>query len=105
MYANDSFNNSICYWSVVCSPLGRRLLSRLRSAPCRLWLDLHLLQIFVGGVFVAVVLHLAEVAFLWCQHGVDLRDRHVMINLNKGPLCSARHNMLRVSYFKSPQGQ
>lgn len=47
---------------------------RLHSAPCRLWLDLHLLQVFVGGVFVAVVLHLAEVAFLWCQHGVNLYD-------------------------------
>lgn len=46
------------------------------SALWRLWLDLHLLQVFVGGVFVAVVLHLAEVALLWRQHGVDLREKH-----------------------------
>lgn len=63
MYAND-FNNSMCYWSVVYSP---SLLSsvRLHSALCGFWLDLHLLQVFVGGVFIAVVLHFAEVAFLW----------------------------------------
>lgn len=53
------------------------LVSQLSCALSRLWLDLHLLQIFVGGVFVAVVLHFAEVTLLWCQHGVNLRDdRH-----------------------------
>ena len=59
------------------------LLSRLHSATLRLRLDLHLLQVFVGGVLVAVVLHLAEVALLRCQHGVDLRDRHRAVDLNR----------------------
>lgn len=60
--------------STVCSP---RLPSsvRLHSTTCSLRLDLHLLQVFVGGVLVAVVLHLVEVAFLWCQHGVNLEER------------------------------
>lgn len=47
--------NSIGYWSVVYS---EQLLL------CRCHLDLHLLQVFVGGVFVAMVLHLAKMAFL-----------------------------------------
>lgn len=37
-------------------------------------LDLHLFQVFVGGVLVTVVLHLAEVALLWGQHGVNLHN-------------------------------
>lgn len=62
------FINSIGYWSVVYFPTV--------AAPCRRHLDLHLLQVFVGGVFVAVVLHLAEMAFLGRQHGVNLGVRH-----------------------------
>lgn len=66
MYANNLNNSIMCYWSVVSSPSGSAV------PPSRLWLDLHLLQVFVGGVFVAVVLHLVEVPLLWRQHGVDL---------------------------------
>lgn len=62
------FINSIGYWSVVYFPTV--------AAPCRHYLDLHLLQVFVGGVFIAMVLHLAEMAFLWRQHGVNLGVRH-----------------------------
>lgn len=62
------FINSIGYWSVVYFPTV--------AAPCRRHLDLHLLQVFVGGVFVAMVLHLAEMAFLGWQHGVNLGVRH-----------------------------
>lgn len=62
------FTNSIGYWSVVYFPTV--------AAPCRHYLDLHLLQVFVGGVFIAMVLHLAEMAFLWRQHGVNLGVRH-----------------------------
>lgn len=58
------FINSIGYWPVVYSSTV--------AASCRRHLDLHLLQVLVGGVFVAVVLHLAEVAFLRRQHGVNL---------------------------------
>lgn len=46
------------------------------TASFQLRLDLHLLQVFVGGVLVAVVLHLAQVSALWGQHGVHLRDGH-----------------------------
>lgn len=58
-----------------------RLAPRRLQPPsiCRLWLDLHLLQVFVGGVFVAVVLHLVEVPLFGRQHGVDLGgDRAVL---------------------------
>lgn len=34
--------------------------------------SVHLLKEFVGGVFIAVVLHLVELPLLWRQHGVDL---------------------------------
>lgn len=68
MYANNCNNSVMCCWSVVCSPQ----VAVLHCTPFRLWLDLHLLQVFVGGVFIAMVLHLAKVTFLWCQHGVDL---------------------------------
>lgn len=34
--------------------------------------SVHLFKEFVGGVLVAVVLHLVELPLLWRQHGVDL---------------------------------
>ena len=59
-----SFDNSVML--LVSSML------RLHFAP-RWWeLDLHLLQVFVGGVLVAMVLHLAEVALFGGQHWVNL---------------------------------
>lgn len=35
-------------------------------------LDMHLLQVFVGGVFIAMVLHLAQVTLLRTQHRINL---------------------------------
>lgn len=66
---------------------------RLNSATSRLCLDLHLLQVFVGGVFIAVVLHLAKVPFLWCQHGVNLWDRRTAFTLDD--LNKDKHKSLR----------
>lgn len=66
-----SFNDRICYWSVVCFPLVAAL-TPWRRLQAVFSLDLHLLQVFVGGVFVSMILHLAQVAFLWCQHRVHL---------------------------------
>ena len=37
----------------------------------------HLLEELVGGVLIAVVLHLVELAFLWGQHGVHLQERFI----------------------------
>lgn len=34
--------------------------------------SVHLFKEFVGGVLIAVVLHLVELSLLWRQHGVDL---------------------------------
>lgn len=34
--------------------------------------SVHLLEEFVSGVFIAVILHLIELSFLGGQHGVDL---------------------------------
>lgn len=71
------FIDSIGYWSVVYFPT--------LAAHGRHRLDLHLLQVFVGGVFVAMVLHLAEMAFLRRQHGVNLGGRHSTDLNNKAP--------------------
>lgn len=82
------FINSVGYWSVVYFPTF--------AAPCRRHLDLHLLQVFVGGVFVAVVLHLAEMAFLRRQHGVNLgrggggHRRRTGLNNNSTPQGKSR---------------
>lgn len=46
--------------------------SWLHSAICLLGLDVPLLQIFVGGVLVAMVLHLGQVTLFRGQHGVNL---------------------------------
>lgn len=64
-----------------------------------LWplLDLHLLQVFVGGVFIAVVLHLVEVAFLWGQHWVHLQERQSMPTKTDLDTNHCPYNMLRVS--------
>lgn len=35
-------------------------------------LVLHLLKELVGGVFIAILLHLSEVAFFWSHCGIDL---------------------------------
>lgn len=37
--------------------------------------SVHLLEEFVSGVFIAVVLHFVELPFFWCQHGVNLLRR------------------------------
>lgn len=77
------FINSIGYWSVVYFPTF--------AAHCRHHLDLHLLQVFVGGVFVAMVLHLAEMAFLRRQHGVDLGvKRSTDLNNKSTPVGNSR---------------
>lgn len=66
-----SFNDRICYWSVVRFPLVAAL-TPWRPLQAGFCLDLHLLKVLVGGVFVAMILHLAQVAFLWSQHRVHL---------------------------------
>lgn len=51
-----------------------------------------------------MVLHLAEVAFLWSQHRVDLRSRDTALitaDLNRSQLHSRELNMLHVVYLST----
>lgn len=54
------------------TPVGKQEVSEKRGVIFFLAL-VHLLKEFVGGVFIAVVLHLTELPFLWAQHGVHLQ--------------------------------
>ena len=46
-----------------------------RGATCSLPLNLHLLQVFVGRVFVTMILHLVQVALFWGEHRVNLEEQ------------------------------
>lgn len=48
--------------------------------------SVHLFKEFVGGVFIAVVLHFIELSLLRCQHGVNLlweRQRHRLLSTKR----------------------
>lgn len=64
-------------WSVVDPKRWTTLALRpaplpLRAAVSSSLLYLHLLQVFVSGVLVAVVLHLAQMPLFWGEHRVNL---------------------------------
>lgn len=42
-------------------------------------LNLHLLQVFVGWVFITMVLHLVQVTLFWGEHRVNLEEQTVSI--------------------------
>lgn len=46
-----------------------------RGATCSLPLNLHLLQVFVGRVFVTMILHLVQVTLFWGEHRVNLEEQ------------------------------
>lgn len=69
--------------------------------------SVHLLKEFVGGVFIAVVLHFVELSFLRAQHGIDLlRDTSAQVITHRLHLNSAnsylasKHNV-RTSWSPS----
>lgn len=80
-----------------------RLAPRRLQPPsiCRLWLDLHLLQVFVGGVFVAVVLHLVEVPLFGRQHGVDLGGGQSRSEWQQKPAARAERESNLLTMFSS----
>lgn len=106
-----SFNDRICYWSVVRFP-SVAALTPWRPLQAKFCLDLHLLQVFVGRIFVSVILHLVQVAFLWCQHRVhlgkqsrpqqeQLRMRHVMNSSAAGTITSFTLNWFKFSSYNT----
>lgn len=50
------------------------------GGPCAFsHLDLHLLKILVGRIFITVILHLVQVALLGGEHGVDLQEQRLWV--------------------------
>lgn len=54
--------------------------------------SVHLFKEFVGGVFIAMVLHFVELSFFRCQHGVDLlRDTQELELLHSDKSTNKHH--------------
>lgn len=56
------------------TPVGKQEVSEKRGCDFCVLALVHLLKEFVGGIFIAVVLHLTELPFLWAQHWVHLQQ-------------------------------
>lgn len=61
-------------WVAMETTVGKQEVS-VKERGVRFLALVHLLKEFVGGVFIAMVLHLTELPFLWAQHGVHLQRK------------------------------